>query len=765
MKHILSLTLSAAVLCVVAACSKTGSEPVNPDAGKELIQFYGGETALTKAAFSSSSETIVRMRIKAESKTATAGTRYTETFASAAAVDGAELYGATTTLSFETGGERYWDDAFGRESILSFYAFAIPGLTDKAKLPDWSKGGWKTVSETTNPNWFTDEDAEDNSVAWSVQTEQGSKEILALEDLTYSNNIQEGGIDGRMSWRISASDGSWVVSKEDGPLTWTPKTQTPGETTGKFDFGWLYFEHALAKMEIHILEDNGFDHSSNADFTWTNTTSGPSLKLLGFNTAGKFNVTTGKWSDQTSSDITKVYELPHPNAAAPKTHRVLQAYIIPGTNLYTESGNVLEFEIDNAKYYVTGTQIAKAIRDYSNAHSGKLGNFTTTEKGMIYQLNLKVAKKQIADLTASVLEWETINSEDIEPRNTYVTFSMEERGNQLTDSDAFNLYRSAKTSSSFIDQDTEANYDWFDGYDGPAEKSWNSTTGWSTNWYWENNLTYYHFRAAGSKNGKSVTIATEDGTPEVDYFTIKSGALDGSSYGDYLWGAPFKPLSASTDKLTYSTVSGFDNENNGNHQITQAIAATESTIGMMLFHVTSQVFVNVKTTKDADKVVLEDGSNKTKVELLNILPDGRVLMGNGLVETTGSTREDGTMGTGTYKAASATEPERVEGYSYGVVPQPLSYTGGTVGLRITTPDGNQYVVKDLSQCLSNVVNDNLANPYVKSEGLYKIDRWYPHYKYTYTVTIKKTQVLTYSIAEVVDWGIVQGDLGTIDLEN
>ena len=65
MKHILTLTtLSAAALLAVAACSKTGSEPANPNAGKELISFSGEGGAATKVGFTTT--TCVKMRVKAE---------------------------------------------------------------------------------------------------------------------------------------------------------------------------------------------------------------------------------------------------------------------------------------------------------------------------------------------------------------------------------------------------------------------------------------------------------------------------------------------------------------------------------------------------------------------------------------------------------------------------------------------------------------------------------------------------------------------------
>jgi hypothetical protein len=124
------------------------------------------------------------------------------------------------------------------------------------------------------------------------------------------------------------------------------------------------------------------------------------------------------------------------------------------------------------------------------------------------------------------------------------------------------------------------------------------------------------------------------------------------------------------------------------------------------------------------------------------------------------------MTTGTYSAGDTETPASVP-FTYGIVPQALTYNGGTIGLRITTPDGNQYVVSDLSKCTATAVtNDNLANPYTEKDdkGNYKITSWYPGYKYTYNITIKKTGIERITAA-VVGWETVTGKDIDIDLEN
>jgi hypothetical protein len=498
------------------------------------------------------------------------------------------------------------------------------------------------------------------------------------------------------------------------------------------------------------------------------------------------DVSTGAWSDVvTNVDITQIDDVSAATPANLTTHQ-LEAYVLPGTNLYSTATNVIEFEIDNAKYYVSGTQIANAIRDFykiggaheNDDHAAAYRNFTTMEEGKHYYVNLTVSKKGVENVTAAILDWETVNSSDATPDNVYCTFTFEDRGTKLVAADAaqFNLYRAGLTATDYITGETTANYDWETGYaTTPATKSYDSDHWKTTDWFWPNNLTYYHFRAAGTGTTASGNPTITTDATNGDYFTITSGTIDGGTYKDYVWGAPFKDM-ADGDKLTYSTATGFDNTGTGaspTHQIAQAIGATKSQINMLLFHVTSQIIVNVYTTTGNGRVTLDNGTNHTTVEILNFLPNGKVLMGTGAVSVTGDTRTAAaTMGSGTYTAGDETSTPKVaakvEGFNYGIVPQDLSWTtstAGTIGLRITTPDGNQYYVRDLSQCNATVSSTNLVNPYtVQSGSLWRIATWYPHYKYTYSVTIAQVGI-TNITAAVLPWETVTGDIGTINLEN
>ena len=783
MKTYLKLIMPVLALSALVACSDdTSSASSNNNStndGRELIAFSQEGKAMTRAALTRSGftgDTKVVLRIKAEGATAS-DVRYTQSVATASAQTTADdacnttygLVGTHSHLTYAAGQERYWDDAFGRDSKLTVYAVAVPNKSNiiADNILD------QTSPTIVSPGWYTAA-TENTKVDWQVSAVQTAATRL-VEDITYSNNIRAGETTNKGCYRQTWNSTDWEKSMELGRMIWQPKTTTAGETTGKFDQGHLVFKHALSWLTIVLKEGSGFDNTANTDFIWTSnqTAATQNITLKGFPTSGKLDVSNGTWSETTTADITQMDEVTASIAA--QTTRQLEAYVLPGTNLLSTTANVIEFEIDNAKYYVTGTQIANAIRD-------NVSTFTTTEANKHYVVNLVVSKKGVENVTAAILDWETVNSSDATPDNVYCTFTFEDRGTKLgsTEGAKFDLYRAEKTATDYI-TGTTANYDWTTGYSNTyATKSYYTGHWKTTDWFWPNNLTYYHFRAAGTGESASGHADITTDATNGDYFAITSGTITGSSYRDYVWGAPFKNIDSSA-KLTYTTATGFDNTGAGEsptHQISPALGATNSQINMLLFHMTSQIFVNVKTTTGSDKVTLFDDKGTestdddviTTVEVLNFLPDGKVLMGTGAVSTTGTSRtEAATFANGNYTAQYGETPAQVNGYSYGIVPQALSWgtgaSAGTIGLRITTPDGNQYLVKDLSTCTATVITTNLVNPYtVQSGSSWQITSWYPHYTYNYTVTLKQAGVANITAA-VLSWEEVTGDLGTITLEN
>ena len=140
----------------------------------------------------------------------------------------------------------------------------------------------------------------------------------------------------------------------------------------------------------------------------------------------------------------------------------------------------------------------------------------------------------------------------------------------------FNIYRAEKPhTTDFITDTTDLNYDWNTNYasEGTATKTWNGTDYvWRTNWYWPNNKTYYHFRAAGTGISASGDAAittddnntTADDSDDFDYYPITSGTYAAGTYKDYVWGAPFTDVDKDY-KINYSESTGFALQEDSHH--------------------------------------------------------------------------------------------------------------------------------------------------------------------------------------------------------
>jgi hypothetical protein len=260
----------------------------------------------------------------------------------------------------------------------------------------------------------------------------------------------------------------------------------------------------------------------------------------------------------------------------------------------------------------------------------------------------------------------------------------------------------------------------------------------NTDWYWPDNKTFYHFRTVMPKS----TAVNEDGS-NGDYISLAAGFK--GSYTDVCWGAPF---AATTSNLIYdqedATKNGFDGKNvSTTHQLFKAIGPTEQTINMIMFHMMSDVTINLTSTTGDDKVDLTNA----KMQLSNVYSTGKVLMGNGLVVPTGTagiiTNETATAGT--YQTP----------WTYGFIPQSLE----NVVLTITTADNNQYFVTMKDVKVSTFTPNIIASPYTNNV----INRWLPNFRYTYTFKLSKSGITQIS-ASLAGWESVTSEEETVKIK-
>ena len=380
MKKYLNYTLTALALVALVACAdeasstSSGTTPT-PEGGKTLIAFSQEGSAMTTRAMTRAgfdSNTKVVMRIKAEGKTAS-DVRYTQAVATASiqtATDddcntGYGLSGTHSHLNYAAGMNRYWDDAFGRDTKLTVYAVAVPNLNDDTVLPSTILN--QTSPTTVAPDWYT-VPTENTKIDWQVSTTQTST-TRSNEDLVYSNNIRSAETVNKGCYRQTWDGSAWAKSMQLGRMIWQSKDPDDASVTvGQFDKGHLAFKHALSWLTIVLKEGSGFNNASATDFAWTkdNAAATQNITLKGFPTSGQLDLINGAWSATTSSNITQLHDVTTIPVAA-QTTRQLEAYVLPGTMLDDNASNFIEFEIDNAKYYVSGEQIAEAIKTYYSA--------------------------------------------------------------------------------------------------------------------------------------------------------------------------------------------------------------------------------------------------------------------------------------------------------------------------------------------------------------------------------------------------------------
>ena len=623
-------------------------------------------------------------------------------------------------VSFADGYKRYWEDSYSRDSKLSVYSACVPGSST-----DLTVGGSNTYN-LSSYDWSTT--AISPTIAWPLSGTSASQDatFLANQDLCFSNNVSNN-----------------IVS--DNRMVFDPSTK-------KFVTRQMIFHHALTKVTFKIKRGDGFGTSTGV-FNFTNAAT-ENIVLKGFNTSGTLDMSTGEFSSIGTDAINALSLTDHRSEASPPYDYELTGLMLPGSALTSTATNEVYFTIDNNKYHIKKSELAAALSDktLTNTSLNALDEGSTMRPGVYYVFTLTVSKKKIDKLTASIVEWETVNADGMTPSNARITVSLLDNGTKKTGNADFDLYRKASTSGTISDDFED--YVWSTGYvpsdtpnlnkailventtDSGIYTAKESTIASNPEWYWPDNKTFYHFRTVMPKDHS----VTEDGT-NGDYITL-TGA---ESYTDVCWGAPFKSINVTSgDRLTYSLTTGFDNTGTGDpvtHQISKAIGPTTETINMVMFHMMSDVTIQLTTSTGDDAVNLTNAT----VQLTNIHPTGKVLMGNGLVTPTGNpTNVNGTVSL----------VNSVYQWQYGFVPQSLTNVNGTtndVVLTITTTDGNRYIVDMESVVATTVGNNLIANTYSKdSNNKYIINRWYPNYKYTYTFNLKKSGVETIS-ATLANW--------------
>ena len=768
-KYIFPLSIAATLFAASCSSDEKIEEPLD-NSMKTPIEFSMtdntasasvGVEGSTRAGFTVETGLIIRFIAENSSSQK----KYTKTTATAEIETSSNNY---SNVKFGNGEIRYWDDSFGRDTKLSVFAIAVPGRTN---LENSLLNGGETWTETESSNELT----------WSVSKIQnpsagsgGVTDIVGNEDLVYSNNIQENSerkVNGVSRWDFNASpagypefNGTNFDILKPGRMQFALKNEAIKDGPGKFDKGNLNFTHALCRVTLKVKLDEGF---SAEDSNHPNTVSNAKLIKMPF--IGTFDVQTGKFNTYNTYTDTQISDIDMATLTAESGIKAMYVgQVLPGykINNNDETKNVLQFSVGDNTYYVTQMKVYDALTKATNSaqlvFDDARENIIMTE-GQNYVLTVTVRKTKIDNITATLTPFTDISG-SYDRNNAYLSFDFSHYKGEA--SQKFSLYRAKHEYNDYITGNSyDPAYDWKKGYDGniaTLTPPTSPSTTWKTNWYFENNKTFYHFRTVGeASENTNREIKTDDTAKE--YFEVISGNSD----GNYKWGAPMNNgVSLRYDKDN----NGFDyykETTNPVHHISAAIGATESNIHITEVHALSHIRVKVLTTSGDDKVTLYDetkseGNKMTKVRLTHIYTNGRMYMGNGLIKPTGE-RTDKTDMTIQTNNSTNIEANEIDGYyEYYVVPQNLVDNEVYVGLEIETPDNNiYYVVQKLSEIMVSSVTTpsdsnmgTVANPDGQNSGD-KITYWYPNCCYTYNITLKKTGISNITCT-LADWTNIEG---------
>lgn len=784
------------VCAALAACTDEEGSIFSPDYGKTPIELSVGGVdapAMTRAVITDGA-----------GKTLRAFTGQTRLFFAMVAEDGSGNkkygfnYGTAAAVSNPPVDSKspvtfpdnylYWDDAYARDSKVSVYSIAVANkergnvaLTPEGSIVIGTESPGKAIIpfSTTSPG--------EPTFKWQIgDTDGGSafkqdQNIFEWADLVFSNNIanytSSGGSDYRLKFHTDPSD---------------------GEMYHKFDKGELKYYHALTQFTIKIKCGDGFKGNGD-DFKFTDalgvacTTPNNSFGLKGFYGAeGIFRVGNGEFDAMTDSnlrDYTSIYKVSETHQKASSgEYYLMKAYVFPGTDMTGSKDDAFSFIIDGNKYDISLAMLYDAIKlgqtnvDKLGASPSKVDASILDEvnvgeggkklkAGYNYEFTFTVEKSKIKNITAQLVDWETVTADEQTASNARITLNVEDRsglpktGEVTSDMDIYRVLDMADAV-----RDDYVGYNWNTGYTTDGKAQWKNTTlaynsaesRWSTDWFWESNQHYYHIRTLSPIS----QVVTED-TSKGDYTTITSASCNSeANYNQAAWGAPFADVDPSY-KFTYDPTSGFDgiyaNAETPYHQIYKAIGPTLDQIKVLMFHMYSGVHFTIKTTNGNDKVELFDGTNRTRVDLVAYYPEGKVRLGTCAVDASGTLSTAAVPYNVSFASATDAGHYTNQEYFLSAVPQDLT----NIKLHITTPDHNLYIV-DLADVIvtgdPNYSTTNMGFDYTQVEtNKYKIDRWYPNVKYNYSFTLKKTGITNLS-ATIVQWENVTADDETVQIK-
>ena len=769
MKKYIFTTVLATSLLITSCADNEVVDNVIPDSQKEMISFSLSDGASqTRAGLHTTATTKVVMRIMSEDNASPSNKKYVRTVATASAEVTGSDNSTFSHVSFTDLYKCYWDDAHGRNSRLSVYAVAVPGKNDDSKVDENSLVAGNGSKSAV---WG---DKATNAINWEVSsgTTHQTAATNEAEDLVYSRNIREDGTDGRYVWDYNASTPGYPeitgkTSHANGRLQFTQAEGAAASDAGHFDKGHMVFTHALSRIKLTLVSGTGFNDTDDNEISHDFVLSSAGIIFKDMNVKADLDLTNGTWGTKTTGNVVAnptISSTTYESKTKAAYNCMIQ--VIPDYEFEkTSTNDVISFTIDGNTYYVDQKMIYDALKDATGVTI--TNDKIKMEQQKCYNITIKINKTAIDNVTATLEDWTYVNAADKNLYNSYISLSIYSATGGGCDN--IDLYRLADGDGKIYTDLTNPTassmefYKWEGDYKDKADIT--ATTGdgkYTTNWFFEDNKTFYHFRTV--KQGTVIDIESPK-----DKFTINSGEQDDDH--DFHWGAPMQ-----SDATFKYNVSGSDQTEGYGENIYKAIGSTKDEIKITELHMMSNINIILETTTSSNKVDL----NGAKVYLTKFVTQGTVDMGTGLVTPDNNYISTLDVTSPSVSGYWETPDVKTKPFTYSVVPQPLTRGSSDedfIGVTIVTSDNNQYyIVKDLSKIFAssttqggnNVTDPNQPIASESSDETTKqkayITRWYPNHSYTYTFKITKKGIESIT-ATLQEWTIVNAANKDIDLES
>lgn len=577
----------------------------------------------------------------------------------------------------------FWDDfgtadpanaSTGRDEGLTIYGAAVNGDSNAPAVSDFSELPW-TLSQDQRSDW-------------------------SAKDLLTSHNVKVGGLDGTYKFD----------SRSEGKL--------------------LEFRHQMSKITVRLIADEGFQTTGGVGASAHRFASVPEVKLTSNDASssnaewpflkGNVDVTTGIVTGQ-STPSTVIMRTDNTSDA---TYTVIKdALVVPGSCFGESDTDIIaRVNADGNIFYITAEKIRAKMYELNASTDYK------TEPGKNYVITVRVKKTKI-EVTATVLDWESVYSEVVTPLINITANFGDNSGVAATGS--FSFYRSTSLDSGYSDGFSGNQNSYFAAESSVVAPDWT----FSNPLYWPSHDTHYQMRGVWPSTG------VEEG--DVTYPRVKAKTHDSKEYQvievnnvKYAQGSFPSDLMIARPNVAEDATC-----HNGDHTaknlFSEGVCATEGTVNLEFAYMMSKVQVNLSTTDGTDKVRLEGAV----VEVTNIYTTGDIKLGDRGAFTTGSASTyalnvlDGT----------GNENTRLD----AVVPQVLTYStpraDSNVRFKITIT--NEDNTKDIYYTDVAPIKKSGSTDLVAPSG-----KWESGMHYVYNLKLSKTQIDV--VATIKDWTTV-----------